>query len=115
MAPVRYSRIDRVKRAERLADAEAPFVMLPGILGHQVLIETSDGSKIRAVDLMQVFNDALMIDATCGPGSYAESYADPETPMDVRMREIYEKAVELYKAVELPAIWREMLDGGAAS
>ena len=101
----RFSNVERAQRAESLARAHAPFIHLPGNPPpHKVLKEFPDGAKIRVSDIEMVYNDALLIDAAGGVGLYAEDLDYPPY-----QRVAYELAMELYKGVELPEIWRRAL------
>jgi hypothetical protein len=57
-----------------------PFVIAPGYPPqHRVVWKFQDGTKLRAGDVMQVWNDALLMEAIEGKGSYLKTAKEMET------------------------------------
>jgi len=82
-----------------------PFQELPGNPPEHKIInnykaENGDRFKIQAGAVMMVYNDALMMDAIEGKGTFKSLYrggaSNPPTPMQVRMMYVYELACVLY-------------------
>jgi hypothetical protein len=93
-----------------------PFVIAPGNPPeHKAVWEFEDGTKMRAGHVMQVWNDALLMDAIEGrPGAFAE-HAEPNAKRCLWLAEMLYGLTygEMYAAwltipkYTTPCIWKQ--------
>lgn len=90
------------KKAKIDAQIGKPFVRLPGEPSqHKVVGETSDGFKVRVAAVEMVWNDALLMNAIEGDGTYEGLYPlDENGGIGGRQRQILELARKLYGVIQ---------------
>lgn len=60
----------RVARTIEMGSIGAPWIPVPGKLGHEIIAEFGNGKKITADMAGFVYNDASLLDKLCGAGTY---------------------------------------------
>jgi hypothetical protein len=78
------------RRGAVAVQQKGPWVLAPGMLEHQVIGELTSGRKITAAMAGWAYNDAALVDAICGPGTYERVMPAEEVEILRLARPLYE-------------------------